>query len=332
MKKQGTFPFIGIVCVMFALALASPTTGVCAEKVYKIGISNFITHPALDACQKGFIDQMAEEGFKDGDNVRYDKSNAEGDMSVVASIAQKFVSQKKDLIYSITTPCTQAIAAATKGTDIPVVFGAMTDPVAAKVVDSWDKPGGNVTGCSDWMDVGAQVKLVKDICPNVKTLGTLYNAGEVNSKVQIEELKKAAPGLGIERIVEVTVATSADVMVTAKSLMGRVDAVWFPTDNVVTSALEAVVKVCEDNKVPLFGSDTNQVKRGVIASCGIDFYVLGRESGKIAARVLKGENPAYIPVHRGKMGDLHVNPSAAKRMGVSIPQSVMARATKVVDK
>ncbi|MBW1919218.1 MAG: ABC transporter substrate-binding protein, partial [Deltaproteobacteria bacterium] len=286
----------------------------------------------LDACQKGFMDQMAQEGYIDGKTVQYDISNAEGDMSVVASIAKKFVSQKKDLIFSITTPCTQAVAAATKGTGIPVIFGAMTDPVAAKVAESWERPGGNVTGCSDWMDVGAQVKVVKEIVPGVKVLGTIYNAGEVNSRVQIAELKKAAPGLGIKKIVEVNAASSADVLAAAKSLMGRVDAVWFPTDNIVTSALEALVKVCEDNKVPLFGSDVNQVKRGVIASCGIDFYDLGKEAGKMAKQVLDGRNPAEMPIKKGKMGDLWVNPSAAKRMGITIPQAVMAKATKVINK
>ncbi|RLB34905.1 MAG: hypothetical protein DRH11_04540 [Deltaproteobacteria bacterium] len=331
MGKKGHWLFIFII-LLTALIMTPSSSKLFAKKVLRIGVINFITHPALDACQKGFMDQMAQEGYIDGKTVQYDISNAEGDMSVVASIAKKFVSQKKDLIFSITTPCTQAVAAATKGTGIPVIFGAMTDPVAAKVAESWERPGGNVTGCSDWMDVGAQVKVVKEIVPGVKVLGTIYNAGEVNSRVQIAELKKAAPGLGIKKIVEVNAASSADVLAAAKSLMGRVDAVWFPTDNIVTSALEALVKVCEDNKVPLFGSDVNQVKRGVIASCGIDFYELGKEAGKMAKQVLDGRNPAEMPIKKGKMGDLWVNPSAAKRMGITIPQAVMAKATKVINK
>jgi len=301
------------------------------EKVYKVGITQIVTHPALDANRQGFIDQMAEEGFIEGENIEYDYSNPEGDMSVAATIAQKFVSEKVDLILSIATPTTQACAQATEGTGIPVVFGAMTDPVAAGVVASWDKPGGNVTGISDWADVGTQVKLVVDIVPNVKKLGTIYNAGEVNSVVQIDELKKAAPDLGITEIVEATVATSADVLAAAQSLMGRVDAIWVPTDNTVVSAFEAVVKVCEDNQIPLFAADTATVERGAIGTPGIDYYFLGRESGKIAARVLKGEDPANIAIKKCDMTDLYLNPSAAERMGVTIPDAILKKATNIVE-
>jgi len=315
---------------MLTLVFVLPATGVCAGKVYKIGITAIVTHPALDLVRKCFIEQMAREGFIKGKNVSYDINNPEGDMTLAASIAQKFVSQKKDMIFSLSTPSTQACAMAVKGTNIPVIFGAMTDPVAAGVVDSWERSGGNVTGMSDWMDVGTQVALILECCPNVKRLGTIYNAGEVNSRVQIEELKKAAPGLGIEKIVEANAAISADVYAAAKSLMGRVDAIWVPTDNTVITAAEAVVKVCEDNRVPLFGSDTNQIERGLIGSPGIDFCILGKEAGKIAARVLRGAKTADIPPQKCKMTELWVNPSAAKRMGVTIPQAVLDRATNIV--
>jgi len=317
-------------CLILVLALALPLVSGCGRAEYKIGITQIVTHPALDANRQGFIDQMAEEGFIEGENVEYDYSNPEGDMTLAASIAQKFVSEKVDLILSIATPTTQACVEAAEDTDIPVIFGAMTDPVAAGVVDSWDKPGRNVTGISDWADVGTQVKLVTDIVPGVKRLGTIYNAGEVNSVVQVEELKKAAPGLGITDIVEATVATTADVMAAVQSLVGRVDAIWIPTDNTVVSAFEAVVKVCEDKKIPLFAADTATVERGAIGTPGIDYYFLGRESGKVAARVLRGEKPADIPVKKCEMTDLYLNPSAAKRMGVTIPQSILDRATNIV--
>jgi len=332
MKKSHVWVWVVFTCFLFTLILVSPWSTDCEAKQYRIGISTIATHPALDTARKGFLDQMAEEGFKDGENVKYNMANAEGDMTLAASIAQKFVSQKVDLILAITTPIVQASAAAVKGTDIPVVFSCVTDPVAAGVVKSWGKPGGQVTGASDWADVAHQAGLIKQVLPNVKRVGTIFNAGEANSRVQVAELKKAAPGLGIDEVVEANVATTADVMLTARSLVGRVDAIWFPTDNVVVSALEALVKVCEDNKIPLFGSDTNQVERGVIASSGINFYDVGRESAKMAARILKGASPADIPVSKGKMTDLYVNPSAAKRMGVTIPQVVMTKATKVIDK
>jgi len=332
MAKRGLFGIFGIfaLAVVLFFSFSVPSEG--GEKVYMIGITQIVTHPALDACRKGFIDQMAEEGFKEGKNVKYDISSPEGDMSLAANIARKFVSQKVDLILSIATPTTQACYKAAKGTSIPVIFGAMTDPVSAGVADSWEKPGGNVTGCSDWMDVGTQIKLLMEICPNTKKVGTLYNAGEVNSKVQIEELRKAAPGLGIEEVVEATANTTSDVLSAINSLVGRVDAVWLPTDNTMISALEGIIKVCEDQDLPLFGSDTAHVDRGVIAASGVNYYTLGRESGKISARVLKGESPAVIPVKRCPMTDLAINPLAAKRMGVQVPESVMKKATRIVEK
>jgi len=331
MKNKGLYALVGIICLVFTLILALPVTGECG-KVYTIGITQIVTHPALDANRKGFIDQMAKEGFTEGKNVKYIVNNPEGDMTLAASIARKFVSQKVDMILAIATPTTQACAKAVKGTNIPIIFGSLTDPVAAAVVKSWKKPGGNVTGVSDWADVGTQVKLITDICPNVKKLGVIYNAGETNSIVQVNELKKAAPGLGIKKIVEASAATTADVLVAARSLAGRVDAVWVPTDNTVVSAFEAVVKVCEDKKIPLFAADTATVKRGAIGTPGINYYVLGEECGKIAARVLKGTKPADIAVKKCAMTDLYLNPSAAKRLGVTIPKSVLDRATKIVNK
>jgi putative ABC transport system substrate-binding protein len=296
----------------------------------KIGITQIVTHPALDANRQGFIDQLAAEGFIEGENVEYDFRNPEGDMTVAASIAQSFVSEKVDLILSIATPTSQACVQAAEGSKIPIVFGSVTDPVAAGLVASWDEPGGTVTGISDWADVATQVKLIKDILPNVQKLGTVYNAGEVNSKVQIDELKKAAPSLGITQIVEATAATTADVLAAAQSLVGRVDAIWVPTDNTAVAAFEAIVKVCEDNQIPLFAADTATVERGAIGTPGIDYYQLGIECGQVAARILRGEKPSDIPVKKVDMTDLYLNPTAAARYGVTIPQAVLDKATKIV--
>ena len=219
--------------------------------------------------------------------------------------------------------------AAVEGTDIPVVFAAVTDPVAAGLVESWEKPGGNVTGASDWADVGLQVKLGMDIYP-AKKLGVVYNAGEVNSVVQIDELKKVAASLGIEEIVEATAASTADVLAAATSLVGRgVDAIWEPSDNTVAAAIDAVVKVCEENKIPLFASDIDMAKGGAISGLGLDYYVNGTEAGKLAARVLGGEDPANIPIGMTPMTIIYLSPAAAERMGVTIPQEVLDTATEI---
>lgn len=319
---------------LLVIALAFLMTGIlltpALAKDYKIGVTQIITHPAIDACRKGFYDQMAKEGFVEGKNVEYDFLNAEGDMSLVASIAKKFVSEKKDLIFSISTPSTQGCVAAAKGTDIPIIFGAMTDPVGGKVVESWDKPGGTCTGASDWIEIDPQLKLINDVSPNVKKLGTIYNAGEANSVVQIEELKKAAPKFGFKKIIEATAATTADVYAAANSLAGRVDAIWICTDSTVVSSFGSVVKVTEQNKIPLFGSDVSMAEMGAVATVGFSYYNLGVEAGKIAAQVLKGANPANIPVVKAPLTDLFVNLGAAKRMGVTIPKAVLDRATKTL--
>ncbi|UCG10402.1 MAG: ABC transporter substrate-binding protein [Dehalococcoidia bacterium] len=330
MRKNVLKVLISVTCLLMVLAVALPMMTGCGPGTMKIGITQIVTHPALDANRQGFIDQMAEEGFVEGENVEYDYRTPEGDMTIAASIAQKFVTDKVDLILAIATPTAQACVQATEGTDIEIVFGSVTDPVAAGLVDSWDKPGGSVTGISDWADVGTQIQLVVDIVPDVKKLGVIYNAGEVNSKVQVDELKKVAPAMGITEIVEATAATSADVLAAAQSLVGRVDAIWIPTDNTVVSAFESVVKISEENQIPLFAADVATVERGAIGTPGIDYYQLGRECGQVAARILQGESPADIPVKKVDMTDLFLNPSAAERMGLTIPQSVLDKATEIV--
>lgn len=330
MKHKRTSKILIAVCLVLVLALVVPFMSSCETGMkYKIGITQIVTHPALDRSRDGFIAQMAEEGFVEGENVEYILRNAEGDMSTAASIAEYFVAEKVDLIFSIATPTTQACVAAAEGTDIPIVFAAVTDPVEAGLVESWEKPGGNVTGASDWADVGLQVKLGMDIYP-AKKLGVVYNAGEVNSVVQIGELKKVASSLGIEEIVEATAATTADVLAAVTSLVGRgVDAIWVPSDNTVAAAIDAVVKVCEENKIPLFASDIDMAKGGAISGLGLDYYVNGTEAGKLAARILRGEDPANIPIGMTPMTIIYLSPVAAERMGVTIPQEVLATATEI---
>jgi putative tryptophan/tyrosine transport system substrate-binding protein len=331
MRKNKSYGLVIGILLVLVLGLTLPLLSACGSKAtYKIGITQIVTHPALDANRQGFIDQLTAEGFIEGEDVVYDVRNAEGDMTIAAAIGQQFVSEKVKLILAIATPSAQACVQAAKNTNVPIVFGSVTDPVAAGLVDSWDNPGDDVTGISDWADVDTQIQLILDIVPTVKKLGVVYNAGEVNSVVQVNDLKNVAPSLGITSVIEATAATTADVMTAAQSLVGRVDAIWVPTDNTVVAAFEAVVKVCEDNEIPLFAADTATVERGAIGTPGIDYYELGKECGQVAARILRGENPADIPVAKVQMTELWLNPSAAERMGVTIPQSVLDEATNIV--
>jgi len=329
-------PILSVVCVGLAIALAvvliRGVGGPPAEEPameYKIGIAQLGTHDALDAAREGFIAQMKEEGFVEGENVDYIIRNAAFDSSVYATIADYFVTVKVDLIFSIATQMTQACASAVEGTNIPVVFAAVTDPVAAGFADNWTVPGGQVTGASDWADVGAQVKLGMDIYPAAR-LGVIYNAGEVNSVVQINELKKVQSSLNITEIVEATAASTADVYAAAMSLVGDVDAIWVPADNTAAGAMGSVVAVCEEYDIPLFGSDISSIARGgCISGMGLDYYVNGQEAAKLAASVLEGEDPANIPISTTPMTIVYLCPAAAAEMGVTIPQAVLDTATEV---
>ncbi|MGQ9546621.1 MAG: ABC transporter substrate-binding protein, partial [Dehalococcoidia bacterium] len=297
------------------------------EGVYKIGIVQFGTHPALDSCLAGFLAKMTE--LSGSAEIDYIQKNAGFDFSVAATIAQYFVSEDVDLIFSIATPTTQACADAVKGTDIPVIFAAVTDPVAAGFAESWERPGGQITGASDWADVEAQVRLGMDIY-QADRLGVIYNAGEVNSVVQINVLKEAKSRLGITEIVEATAATTADVYAAAESLVGRVDAIWVPSDNTVAGAIASVVTVCEENHIPLFSSDVGMARQGAISGAGLDYYVNGQTAAELAIRVLvEGENPGDIPIAMTPMTIIYLCPAAAERMGVTIPAEVLARATEV---
>jgi len=297
---------------------------------YKIGITQIVTHPALDSAREGFISVLAAEGFVEGQNVEYIRRNAEGDMSTAASIAEYLVSEKVDLILSIATPTSQAVVAAVKGTDIPVVFNSVTEPQAAGLVDSWEKPGGNVTGVSDMAPVEPQIQLIMKIVPGTKKLGVVYNAGEVNSVVQVNMLKDIIDKYGLT-VVEATAASTADVMAAAQSLVGRVDTIWVPADNTAVAAFESIVIVGEENSIPVFAADVATVERGAIGCYGLNYTVVGEESGKIAVRILRGEKPANIPVQMVPMDELYFNRGAAARMGVTIPQDLLATATKVIE-
>ena len=294
-----------------------------------------IQHPDLQSDSDGFKKAMEEEGFTEGKNVKFIRLNAVGDMSLAATIAQRFVSEKVDLIHSISTPVSQACIAAAKGTDIPIVFSTCTAPVKAELVSTWEAPRPeNVTGVSDMADIRVQMETIKEIYPDLKRLGVIYNAGEVNSVQQINELKGILPQVGINKLVEASCSTTAEVYTAAKSLIGRVDAIWNPTDNTTTSGLEAVIGVCEENKIPLFGSTGAMVGRGCIAARGANYSWIGWKAGKFGASILKGEKrPSEIPVVKcsGDAQVLVVNPKAAKRMGITIPQPVISKAAHIIN-
>ena len=337
MKKKGISKMLVSLCLVLVLALALPLMSGCGPspsgKVYRIGEAVIIEHPDLIADQEGFHKAMAEEGFIEGENVEYIFLCAEGDMSTAKTIADRFVSEKVDLIHAITTPLAQTCVQAAIDTEIPVVFSTCTDPIGAGLVSTWDAPRpDNVTGVSDMADIKIQMEMIREICPDFKVLGVIYNAGEANSVQQINELKGLLSDVGIEKLVEANCPTTAEVVTAAKSLVGRCDVVWIPTDNTAVSGLPSILGVCEENKIPFFGSTGSMVEEGAIAGRGASYPWIGWKAGKYAASILKGESASDIPVVKcsGEAQVLVVNPGAAERMGITIPQSVIDKAAQVV--
>lgn len=294
-----------------------------SDTVYKIGISQYVSHPSLDAAKEGFKQALADAGLK----VDYDEQNAQADAATVATISNRFAGDADlDLVLAIATP--SAIGAAQAITDVPVLFTAVTDPVSAELVASNEAPGANVTGTTDMNPVADQIALIKQVAPDAKTVGIIYSSGEVNSIVQVELAKKAAEKEGLT-IVEKTVAEGNQVLQAAQTL--DVDAIYVPTDNLVVNNLESVLQVAEEQKIPVIVGETDSVKRGGLLTLGLDYHALGVQTGEMAIRILtEGANPAEMPVEFQKQAKLVINTAAAERMGVTLPQSLLDKADEKV--
>ncbi|MCP3869496.1 MAG: ABC transporter substrate-binding protein [Gammaproteobacteria bacterium] len=294
-----------------------------------VKITAIVEHPALDAVRRGVKDELAEQGFTDGDNLKWEFQSAQGDTGIAGQIARKFVGDEPDVIVAIATPSAQSVIAAARG-GIPVVFSAVTDPVDARLVKNLDRPGGNVTGVTDMLPVDKHLALIKSVIPDVSTIGVPFNPGEANAAVLVERVRETAPGLGL-KIITAAAPTSGDVLMATRSLVGKVDAIYVTTDNTVISAFESVAKVGIDAKIPVFAGDTDTVARGAIAAVGFDYYDVGRQTGILVARILRGERPGAIPVRGVETTQLHVNPSAAAKMGVSLTEALVSKAAKVIE-
>lgn len=263
------------------------------KDIKTIGITQLVEHPSLDKARDGFIKALEDNGYKDGENIKINYQNAQNDMPTTQMIANKFVSDKKDLIYAISTPSAQAAYNATK--DIPILITAVTDPVAAGLVKSIDKPEGNVSGTSDYISIDKNLELIKMFIPNAKTIGVLYNTSEVNSKIQVDTLKEYASKNNY-KVVEKGVSSSMEISQAMSSLAGKIDVLYVPTDNLIVSSMPIVSKIATNNKVPVISSEDGSVKSGALACQGIDYEKLGYKTGELAVKVLNGEEISNIPV------------------------------------
>ena len=305
------------VCLVFALA------SVAAAQTFKIGVTVIVEHPALQSDQEGFAQALADAGIQ----AEYDVQNAQGQMANAKAIADKFKSDKVDLVHAIATPTAQAAVKAIK--NIPVVYSSVTDPVAAGLVKTMGPSGTNVTGISDLLPIERQLRLYAEMAPKAKRWATIYNSGETNSVVLVKLAKAAWEKMGKE-VIEVSVSNSSEVYRAAQSLIGRADAVYVTTDNTVISALPSVAKVCKSNKIALFAGDVDSINKGGLAALGFNYYQVGYSAGKKAVQVLKGKKPGAIASGYTEKMDLHLNLKNAASQGVKIDAKYVKMADKVI--
>lgn len=286
------------------------------KDVFRVGISQFITHQSLDATREGFVDELAKQGYVEGKNIEIDLQNAQGEQRNLKTISQQ-LAESSDVVLAIATPSAQSLANTTQTT--PVIFSAVTDPVSAKLVESREHPGGNVTGTSDQSSdaISTQINLIKKVLPKAKTIGILYTQSEPNSVVQKDEAKRLLEEKGFT-VVEKTILDSNNVKAAAESLMAEVDMVFVPTDNIISSTMETVKQVSIKHKVPVFGGSTEMIAVGGLYNYGTNYEELGRQTARMLIRVLKGEKPENIAVELPEKLELHTNQEMADALGIDI--------------
>ena len=286
------------------------------KDVFRIGISQFITHQSLDATREGFVDELAKQGYVEGKNIEIDLQNAQGEQRNLKTISQQ-LAESSDVVLAIATPSAQSLDNTTQTT--PVIFSAVTDPVSTKLVESREHPGGNVTGTSDQSSdaISTQINLIKKVLPKAKTIGILYTQSEPNSVVQKDEAKRLLEEKGFT-VVEKTILDSNNVKAAAESLMAEVDMVFVPTDNIISSTMETVKQVSIKHKVPVFGGSTEMIAVGGLYNYGTNYEELGRQTARMLIRVLKGEKPENIAVELPEKLELHTNKKMADALGIDI--------------
>ncbi|HSK67705.1 MAG TPA: ABC transporter substrate-binding protein [Candidatus Limnocylindria bacterium] len=318
--------WLRIVSLVLALALVAPAALAQADKPV-IGILQFVQHAALDAAREGFIAGLEAEGFRDGENVIIVYENGQASQDINASIADRFIADGVDLVLAIATPSVLAVAGKTE--TIPILGTAVTDYVSARLVQSNEAPGFNVSGTTDMNPVADQIALAKRMVPDMKTLGLLYTSSEVNSQTQAAMAKEEAAKLGLE-VVERTINSSADVQQAAIDILGQVDVLYLPTDNIVASAIALISEQALAAGVPLAVGEEGMVRGGGTFTLGINYFNLGEQTGRMAARILRGEaKVGEMPIESQTEFNYLVNKTFADAIGLEIPEDLLAFAEEI---
>ncbi len=318
--------FKKIFVVLLAITLVGGLLIGCGKRkdLIKIGINQLVSHEALDASYQGFVDALADSGYLDGENIKIDYQNAQNDPATLNTIATKLVNDGSDLILAIATPSAQAVANATR--DIPILVTAVTDPAGSDLVESNEAPGGNISGTSDLTPIKLQIQLLTKLVPEAKTIAILYSSSESNSKIQVEIVKEAAKELNLETV-EATVSNTNDIEQVVQSLVGKVDAIYAPTDNTIASGMPTVAMVANPNGIPIICGEEGMVGKGGLATYGINYYKLGWLTGKQAVRIIKDDaKPATMPIEYLPEDEytVTINEEVAKQLGIVIPKELLS--------
>jgi len=321
-KRLTVILIVGLIIGMLTLSAVATTL--------KIGICKIVEHPALDAVEQGTIDALTAAGYERGVDVEYLLASAQGDFAVAVSIAQNFLAQGVDLVVAIATPTAQAAVEVFRGTDIPVIYAAVTDPLGAELILSATDPSGNenVTGVSDMIPVAAHLLLLQDLSPDITRVGMIYNPGEANSVPLTNMAIAAAVEIGIE-IITATADSTANVQLAAQSLLGRVDALYVTTDNTVVSAIDSVLAASEEAGIPFLVADPTSLAHATIAA-GFNYYDHGLTVGDIVAQVLSGTTPDQIPMTLQAKAEVHLNLDLAATIGLQFPISIIEQAAAIL--
>ncbi|MEZ8095278.1 ABC transporter substrate-binding protein [Photobacterium swingsii] len=314
---------LSAVCIAASLMA---TSSLAVAETARVAVSQIVEHPALDAARQGLLDGLKKKGYVEGENLEFTYQTAQGNPAIAVQIAKQLVGEQPDVLVGIATPTAQALAASTRS--IPVVFTAVTDPMGAKLVKSMDKPARNVTGLSDLSPVAQHVDLMHELVPNMKTIGVVFNPGESNAVALVELLKSAAKEKGFS-VIEGTALKSADVQSAAQIVAAKADVIYAPTDNTVASAIDGLVNAANQANKPIIGASTTYVENGVLAALGFDYYQVGVQTADYVDALLKGQKVSSLPVKVAKGSDLALNKAAAAKLGITLPESALKRATSI---
>ncbi|MGL4697742.1 tryptophan ABC transporter substrate-binding protein [Enterococcus larvae] len=327
MKSKKLLAVISVLVLFLIVSFFTEKNEEKKEDVPTVGVLQFVSHPALDEIYRGIKDGLKESGYEDGKNLKIAFQNGQADQSKLATMSQQLIDKKSDVLIGIATPAAQALANSTS--DIPIVLGAITDPVSAGLVETNEKPGRNITGVSDKSPVDAQFDLALELLPNARSVGILYSSAEENSKYQAAEAEKAAEALGLTAKSYV-VPSSNEIAQTVQVMSGEVDFIYIPTDNTIANAMQTVVNEANKSKTPIIPSVDTMVEEGGLATVGINQYELGVQTGKMAADILAGKSdPATTPIYTFETGDVIINEAQAKKLGLTIPENVVEDAKLV---